>query len=177
MIEKHQHFDDAGPDWDRLAGSLEGLAADRVTEFDVVRLRRSVGRALPSVARTHRWARLAASAAAIVVGAVSLYSAIDRHDPLTVAALPAQDRLAVLGTTTGAVGAVGAAAAVSVKMAAEADGSVIFQFSDPTKSHRIIKSTDPVTSNDDTVKIAKGRQFVDRNEQPRPGQVVFYRID
>lgn len=154
-----RHLDDAGPDWARLERALGRVAPEPVTEFDVARLRHSVRRSIES-RRKHFWTRAAASAAAVVVGALSLYGTLDRHT----------ETIAPRNPTA-------AAKAVPVKVVLADDGSTILQFDGSRTTHRIVTSDVPVPGKTAEVKIAKGQRFVDRTERPRPGEVIFYRID
>ncbi len=153
-----QIHEDAGPDWDRLSAALKRWNDEPVTEFDVARLRRRVREGLGSTRPRSIAFRLAASAAAFVVGAVTLVAVL-RH-----------------GEPAGTQQIAGTNAAAPIALARAKDGSVLFKFQDGRSTHRIAKSDDPQSAGDE-VRIAKGRKFVDRSEHPRPGEVVFYRID
>ncbi len=149
---------ESGADWEAVARLIARVETDRVTDFDVVRLRSAVNRTLaPAERRIHGWAlRFAAVAATVVVGAVALFAVMDGRE----APMPTS-------------GAPGAAVAVSLSQT----GAVVFQFGDGATVHRIAKATSPAPGAPTEVKVARGRTFVDHNGQPRPGQVVFYRID
>ncbi len=149
-MSRHE-IDDAGADWAGVSQLIEraGVRDDvrSIGEIDVARLRRSVRQQLGTA--TPAWRRYAAAVAAFAVGGTSLF--------------------AVLSLTP----QVSALAEVDVDRAA--DGSVLLKFNDGG-THRIVKTDDPA-AREGQVKVAKGRTFVDKAEEVRPGAVVFYRID
>lgn len=158
MSETHWKDGEAGADWEGVAGLLGRLDADPVTEFDVARLRRSVrsGLAASRPMLSGFALRFAATAAAVVIGAVSLFAVLDGapHHSVT----PAADNVAVLVSRT-------------------PSGAVVFKFANAEREHRITRTTSPAPGAFGETKIARGRTYVDVNGHPQPGQVVFYRID
>ncbi len=154
------HGDDAGADWARLSMALRSLG-EPASELEIARLRRNVGRAVARIGRYQMITRLAATAAAVFVGVLGLYTALGRHEiriDAGSAAVPV--------------------AAGAVEFARADDGSVVIDFTASNRSaHRIVKTDDPRPTGKGEVKLAAGRRFVDRDEQVKPGEVVFYRID
>lgn len=150
-----QH-DDVGADWNAVAGLVRSAASDPVTDFDVRRLQRSVRAQLRAAHpfRTHLAARAAAVLAVVVIGGASLHALLEppRYAPQASVSAP-----------------------VSVSVAQ--DGAVVFSFEDASRTYRIVKDDAPVPTPDAQVGIARGGRFVDRESNPRPGEVVFYRID
>ena len=140
----------------RILGQLEAVP---VTDFDVARLRRNVRHALASSrAKAPGFAlRFAAVAATVVVGVVSLFAVLDGAPPRVGQAVAESSSLVSVGRTP--------------------TGAVVFQFSDSGRPHTITKTTSPRPDAAGEVNVTHGRTYVDANGQPRPGEVVFYRID
>lgn len=139
---------------DELALLLSCAEPQPVSDVDVARLRRAVRRQVATEMRGRRGGGLLrkamlAAAAASFAGATMLAWVGER---------PA------------------AAPAPPVSVARAADGSVVIQFADRSRVHRVTKTAEPQPGAEGEVRVARQR-FVDRNDAIRPGEVVFYRID
>ena len=64
-----------------------------------------------------------------------------------------------------------------LQVARSADGAVIIRYQNGTPIQKVVASTSPTNGHDAQVHSAAGRQFVDRQDDIRPGTVVFYRVD
>ena len=64
-----------------------------------------------------------------------------------------------------------------LQVARSADGAVIIRYQNGTPIQKVVASTSPTNGRDAQVHSAAGRQFVDRQDDIRPGTVVFYRVD
>lgn len=56
-------------------------------------------------------------------------------------------------------------------------GTVRIAFPDGEAPHQVIKSLDPMARNGSPLTAGKDQTFLDNNGKPRPGTVVFYRVD
>lgn len=143
-------------DWAALAGLISQAELDPVTDIDLMRLRRSVRQALPARSKPlWDWKRWVASAAAGVLGFATLTA---------------------LFVGGGLDGGVPEAQAAPVRLVRGDGGAVVFHFSE-NKTHRITKSHSLHGQATREVKITNGKNFVDRNGNTHPGEIVFYRID
>jgi hypothetical protein len=122
------------------------------SEIDVVRLRRRVQASIAST-RPSSAARYGLAVAAVLVGVVGI-AFVQRG---------ASDLLADPSDP--------------VKVLRAADGSVQFDLPGTDHPVRIVRSDDPIISDDDVVTHTRARRYVDRGEQQPAGTVVFYRID
>lgn len=157
MSEKEAKFHQITDDefhrgWDGLASRLATLRKDP-NDLAIERLRRRVragieGEAAPA---HRRLLRLGAVAAAMIP--------------------------ATLGLGALLAGSYHAAAPASLEMMAKADGSVLMRFSDGRPIRRVVKSDRPTDGRQEAILTAGKTEFVDKNGTPRPGTVVFYRID
>jgi hypothetical protein len=141
--------------WQALAGKVRATAP-AVSEFEVARLRSRVRAACaPTIGWRGHAMSLAAGLAATVLLAVSSVAGLVG---LRVPAVTEQD-----GTP--------------LQVARSADGAVIIKYQDGTPIQKVVSSTSPTNGHDAQVHAAAGRQFVDRQDDIRPGTVVFYRVD
>lgn len=138
--------------WESLACRL-AESRDEPDDLAIERLTRRVRAGISrDAAPTHRrLLRLGAAAAAI---------------------LPA-----ALGLGTLLVGGFHATVPASLEMMAKADGSVLMRFSDGRPIRRVVKSDRPTDGRQEAIRTSGKSEFVDKNGTPRPGTVVFYRID
>ena len=143
------------PGWQALAGKVRATAP-AVSEFEVARLRSRVRAAsAPAIGWRGHAMSLAAGLAATILLAVSSVAGLVG---LRVPVVAEQD-----GTP--------------LQVARSADGAVIIRYQNGTPIQKVVASTSPTNGYDAQVYSAAGREFVVRQDEIRPGTVVFYRVD
>ena len=153
MSERERITADDDAAWSAVAEALGPAGPLPADDVQLARLRRRVAESLPA-GPSRPWWRAAAAAAAVVFG------------------------LGALAALRFGAGAPPTPAAPDAPPVVEraADGGVLIEFKDAGRAHRVAVSTSPAPSADAVVRVAKGKRLVDRSE-PKPGEVVFYRID
>jgi hypothetical protein len=141
--------------WEALAGKIRATAPT-VSEFEVARLRSRVRTASAPAGgwRTHAMSLAAGLAATVLLAVSSVAGLVGLRVPV----VAEQD-----GTP--------------IQVARSADGTVVIRYQDGTPIQKVVASTSPTNGHDAQVHSAAGRQFVDRQDDIRPGTVVFYRVD
>ncbi|MCU0224032.1 MAG: hypothetical protein MUF27_08160 [Acidobacteria bacterium] len=141
--------------WEALAGRVRGTAP-AVSEFEVARLRSRVrAESAPASGWRNHGMSLAAGLAATVLLAVS-----------SVAGLVGL-RIPMMAERDG----------TPLQVARSSDGSVVIRYQDGTPIQKVVSSTSPANGHDARIHSGAGQQFVDRQDDIRPGTVVFYRVD
>ncbi|MDQ7006499.1 MAG: hypothetical protein Q9Q40_04645 [Acidobacteriota bacterium] len=134
---------------DRLLGHLVDAAGfEAVSDFEVARLRRRISGSLAGERRPSYGRGYAVAAAALAFAALSLIGLGSRP--------PASASLALTLTE---------------------DGSVRIAYADGRPIERVVKTQAPAASAEKIARVAGAREYVDKNGQPRPGTVVFYKVD
>jgi hypothetical protein len=141
--------------WEALAGRIRATAP-AVSEFEVARLRSRVRTASAPAGgwRAHAMSLAAGLAATVLLAVSSVAGLVGLRVPV----VAEQD-----GTP--------------LQVARSADGTVVIRYQDGTPIQKVVASTSPTNGHDAQVHSAAGRQFVDRQDDIRPGTVVFYRVD
>lgn len=143
------------PGWQALAGKVRATAP-AVSDFEVARLRHRVRAASAPAGgwRAHAMSLAAGLAATVLLAVSSVAGLVGLRVPI----VAGQD-----GTP--------------LEVARSADGSVVIRYQDGTPIQKVVSSTSPTNGHDAQIHAAAGRQFVDRQDDIRPGTVVFYRVD
>ncbi len=143
------------PGWQAMAGKVRATAP-AVTEFEVARLRSRVRAASTPAAgwRGHAMSLAAGLAATVLLAVTSMAGLVGLRVPV----IAEQD-----GTP--------------LQVARSADGTVVIRYQDGTPIQKVVSSSSPTNGHDAQVHAAAGRQFVDRQDDIRPGTVIFYRVD
>ena len=139
---------------ERLFDALVAEAGfEPVGDFDVARLRRRVTDGVRAERRQGAWhgQRYSLAAAALAFAALALVGLGSR--PL------APEASATLALTL------------------TDDGSVRIAYADGRPIERVIRTRAPKAPAEKVARVAGAREYLDKNGQPRPGTVVFYKVD
>ncbi|MDQ7008626.1 MAG: hypothetical protein Q9Q40_15500 [Acidobacteriota bacterium] len=141
-------FPDNSPSDDFLDQVIAAAGFEPASEMEVVRLRRRVRDAVGGTHPHRVGGRYAMAAAAAVFAFLTLTGL--KWQPLTPA---------------------------SLALSLTEDGAVRIAYADGRPIGRVIKTQAPMALPVDVERVAGAREYLDKNGQPRPGTVVFYRVD
>jgi hypothetical protein len=141
--------------WEAMAGKVRA-SAPAVSDFEVARLRSRVRAASAPVSgwRAHAMSLAAGLAATLLLAVSSVAGLVGLRVPM----MAERD-----GTP--------------LQVARTSDGRVVISYEDGTPIQKVVSSTSPANGHDARVHSGAGQQFVDRQDDIRPGTVVFYRVD
>ena len=141
-------FLDSSPSDDLLDQVIAAAGFEEASEVEVVRLRRRVRDAVGGARQPRVKGRFAMAAAAAVFAVLTLAGL--KWQPLTPA---------------------------SLALSLTEDGTVRIAYADGRPIGRVVKTQAPTAPPVDVERVAGAREYLDKNGQPRPGTVVFYRVD